>query len=423
MAYTLIKGSFHIHYPDNPLSGPEPDGDTLKFQPDHPHLLNALPRPNRAPAFNTAGITSIRFEGIDALETHFEGDAGEYHQHLALAIAARDQLLERAGFGEVRYFAHRPYKVESVEHHPVRGYILSAGLDTYGRAVAFVFTGEHSSIDGARIFLAPDMLEASLNAWMLREGHAYGTFFLGLPPELREYLRTSVQRAREAGLGVWAHVTATGAQGIQIDGLDTLQQHVLWPKLFRRLVPYFEAGHTDFAAFDAWLREDTRHRDDRLLLPTLEVGNMHDVIITEGRLLRLACAPEDVVIVPDDYVLPATVHGVQATRPAHPSGVRIVAALINPATRPERGNETVTVLNTGEADVDMRGWRIADIKGHQTLDGTLAHGDTLRIRLTGAVRLNNTRDTITLLDADGALVDQVSYEPRDLPREGRSMVF
>ena len=34
MSYTLIKGSFHIHYPANPLSGPEPDGDTLKFQPD-----------------------------------------------------------------------------------------------------------------------------------------------------------------------------------------------------------------------------------------------------------------------------------------------------------------------------------------------------------------------------------------------------
>jgi len=68
MSYTLIKGEFHIHYPANPLNGPEPDGDTLKFRPDNRELVLALPKPNQPASFNRDGITSIRFEGIDALE-------------------------------------------------------------------------------------------------------------------------------------------------------------------------------------------------------------------------------------------------------------------------------------------------------------------------------------------------------------------
>ena len=67
MSYTLIKGYFHIHYPATPLNGPEPDGDTLKFQPDDRALIIALPKPNQPASFNRDGITSIRFEGIDAL--------------------------------------------------------------------------------------------------------------------------------------------------------------------------------------------------------------------------------------------------------------------------------------------------------------------------------------------------------------------
>ena len=422
MAYTLIKGYFHIHYPDRPLSGPEPDGDTIKFQPDNRLLIERLPRPNRMPGFNQAGITSIRFEGVDALETHFEANDADYHQHLPLALAARDAMLAQTGFGAVSYFDSHPYKVQTVEHHPVRGYILSMGLDTYGRSVAFLYTGGHPSVDGSRIFLQPPMLDASLNAFLLRAGHAWGAFYLGLPPELREHLRAIVGEARAHRAGLWAHADARAAS-LRIDGLAALQGAVMWPKLFRRLVPYFQLGHTDFSAFDSWLREDARHRDDRVLLPTLEVGNLHDMIVTEGDTIRLAFAPEDVVMVPDDYVLPVSAHGVQATRPTHASGVRIIAALINPADESERNHETVTLLNTHNREVDLAGWRIADAKGEQPISGILARGETLRVWLGNAVKLNNTRDTITIVDAKSRLVDQVAYEPKDLPDPGHSLTF
>lgn len=421
MAYTLIKGSFHIHYPATPLNGPEPDGDTIKFQPRNRELITNLPRPNQAASFNQAGITSIRFEGIDALETHFSVEGEEFHQKLDLALAARDALLERMGFGAVQYFAQAPFKVESVQHHPVEGYILSNGLDTYGRTIAFVFAGEHSAIDGSLIFVTPAMLDQSLNAYMLQTGQAYAAFYLTLPAQLREHLRGTASAARAAGVGLWAQATATPGQAAVIDGLDALQQAVIWPKLFRRLVPYLQQGHGDFAALDAWLRADPLNRDDRLLLPNLELGNMHDLIVEDGQSIRLAYAPEDVVIVPDDYVLP------QPEAPLPPARVgagdiRILAALVN-VIGTERGHETVTLLNTTPAAIDMSGWFLADGSGRQALSGTLGSGETLRVALAGAVRLSNTRDTITVLDAQDRIVDQVSYQARDLPPEGHSKVF
>jgi endonuclease YncB( thermonuclease family) len=421
MSYTLIKGSFHIHYPASPLNGPEPDGDTLKFQPDDRALIAALPKPNRPASFNRDGITSIRFEGIDALETHFDVGGDEYHQNLELALVARDALLAHAGFGAVTFFATRPFKVETVRNHPVRGYILSNGLDTYGRTIAFAFAGDHAAVDGTRVFVTPQMLDESLNLFMLREGHAYAAFYLTLPAELRAHLREVATAARRASRGLWPQATATTDQAARIGGLAQLQQLVLWPKLFRRLAPYFQEGYADFAALDAWLRQDPRNRDDRLLLPNLELGNMHDLIVEDGDRVRLAYAPEDVVIVPDDFVLDPPVVQPPPTR-AGRGDIRIVAALVDPAGT-ERGNETVTLLNTLAAEIDLGGWKLADGQGRQALAGRLGAGEALRVRLGNGVQLSNVRDTITVLDGQDQIVDQVVYEARQLPEEGRTKLF
>ena len=421
MSYTLIKGSFHVHYPASPLNGPEPDGDTLKFQPDNRELISALPKPNQPASFNRNGITSIRFEGIDALETHFDVGGDEYHQNLELALVARDALLAQAGFGAVTFFAAHPFKVETVQNHPVRGYILSNGLDTYGRTIALAFTGEHAAVDGTKLFVTPQMLDESLNLFMLREGHAYAAFYLTLPPELRMHLREIAVDARSARRGLWLQATATTEQAARIDGLAELQRLVLWPKLFRRLAPYFQEGHIEFAALDAWLRQDPRNRDDRLLLPTLELGNMHDLIVEDGDRVRLAYAPEDIVIVPDDYVIEPPVVQPPPTR-AGRGDIRIVAALIDPIGN-ERGHETVTLLNTTAAEIDLSGWNLADAQSRQALAGRLAAGDALRVQLGNGVQLSNVRDTITVLDGQDDIVDQVSYEARQLPAEGRTKLF
>ena len=92
MTYMVLRGEFVIRYPDLPRQGPEPDGDTVKFRPDSPALVEALPRPSGTPPDLSARGISVRLEAIDALETHF----GETHQELAGANAARDELLRRA---------------------------------------------------------------------------------------------------------------------------------------------------------------------------------------------------------------------------------------------------------------------------------------------------------------------------------------
>lgn len=256
MPYTLIKGSLHIHYPATPRMGPEPDGDTLKFLPDNRQFIENLPRSNRSPKFTQSGITTLRFEGIDALETHFSIEGEEYHQQMNLALTARNRLLDQAGFGDITYFQDAPFKVETVEQHPIRGYILSNGLDTYGRTIAFVFTGDHNEQDGSHIFVTPDMLNASLNIYLLEEGHAYPAFYLTLPAELRESLVEAVTVAKAIPTGLWTSATASTTQSAVINGAADLQTLVIWPKLFRRLAAFYQDGYTNLADFDAWLREE-----------------------------------------------------------------------------------------------------------------------------------------------------------------------
>src|SRR5215211_7009464 len=109
----MLRGEFVIRYPDSPRQGPEPDGDTVKFQPDTPALVEGLPRRSGTPAdLGPRGI-SVRLEAIDALETHF----GETHQELEGATAARELLLANLGFTNVRFYQDQPNKVESADQN------------------------------------------------------------------------------------------------------------------------------------------------------------------------------------------------------------------------------------------------------------------------------------------------------------------
>src|SRR4029450_3632286 len=149
MPYTLLRGSFVIRYPDLPRQGPEPDGDTVKFLPDTPALVETLPRRSGRPAdINARGI-SVRFEAIDALETHFE----ETHQELAGANDARDAMLADLGFTNVTFFPNAPNQVESADQDSLRGHVLSNGIDANGRMIGFVYSGEPATPDGSTVFL------------------------------------------------------------------------------------------------------------------------------------------------------------------------------------------------------------------------------------------------------------------------------
>ncbi|WKN46303.1 lamin tail domain-containing protein [Tunicatimonas pelagia] len=423
MPYRLIKGEFHVHYPDLPLSGPEPDGDTIKFLPDNPSLVDALSASGRSATFNRRGMINLRFEGIDALETHF----GDSHQNLNWAEAARDELLARIGFTNIAFAERNPNKIASIDNHPQRGYVLANNLDTFGRIIAFVYVGDAEQVDGAQLFIEEAHVTRSLNYQLLEAGLAYPAFYTSLPTDLRKILAQLVRGKRPEGVGLWPEATANTQQTASFtEGLAEIEELVIWPKLFRRLVSYVGSGFTTLAQFDAWLREDPVNRDDRVLLPNGELGNMHDVIDVISPLqLRMNYEPEDLVIVPDgEIVLPPPA----PVKPSIGKSIRIVAALVNPLGK-ETGQERVTLLNVSPHDQDIKEWTIADSVGKsapltELLDSdVIAAGNVVQITLDSRVRLNNTGDTITLFDNNGSMVDQVSYTRKEGQAEGVTLVF
>lgn len=422
MPYKLIKGKFHIHYSDIPRQGPEPDGDTLKFEPDTPAFVDTIHRPGGiGPAFNGRGFINLRFEGIDALETHF----AQSHQNEEFANAARDFVLDKAGFQTVDFFSDLPNKVEAAAPHPTEGYIFAKTLDGHGRIVAFVFAGPPPLVDGSDVFVTPDMIASSINAQILEAGLVYPTFYTTLPADLRNSLKQKTVAARAAGSGLWP--SAVGAKGAAADIPDfqTLQTLVLWPKLFRRLVRFFAGGRVNLAEFPCWLREDPVDRDDAIMLPNSEIGNMHDLFKISGQTVEMKLLTEDIVILPDEMSIPvAPCSGV--VDPGPDPEVKIVGALVNPIGRQEVGHERVTLMNIGATDTSIEGWRITDRQspqGGDVLSGALASGDVLQHTLSGRVRLGNFGDTITLYDEDGDAVDQVSYDEAQGQVEGRTILF
>jgi hypothetical protein len=298
MSYTLLRGQFVIRYPDVPRQGPEPDGDTVKFLPDTPALVEVLPRRSgRPPDISARGI-SARLEAIDALETHF----GETHQEPAGANTARDELLRLLGFTNVVFFPDLPNRVQSADQDAVRGHVLSNGIDANGRMIAFAYPGDPESPDGSSVFVDEALVDRSVNAILLATGHAYPAFYGTLPATLRTHLAEMSRAARAAHppAGLWPRSIADPDGAATVADLAALEQLVTWPKLFRRIVPYLAAGFTDFDGFDAWLRADPVHRDDALfLLDRLEPGNIHDVVRGAGQQVQLTVWPEDFIIEPD----------------------------------------------------------------------------------------------------------------------------
>jgi endonuclease YncB( thermonuclease family) len=416
MPYTVFHGQFVIRYDDIPRQGPEPDGDTIKFKPDTPGLVEMLPRRSGTPPdINARGI-SVRLEAIDALETHFS----EMHQQLAGANEARRALLEGLGFTNIKYYDDLPNKVEEVDHSSLVGYVLSNGIDANGRMIGFVYAGNPVGADGSSIFLDNDGVDQSENAKLLGEGLVYPAFYGTLPGSLREHLAESSRAARAAKTGIWVDATGDPNGKALVPNSDALEDLVIWPKLFRRLVPYLAAGNTTLDGFDAWLRADPVHRDDSLLLlaDPVEPGNMHDIIAASGNQIQLTRWPEDVVIAPDPPA-PGTTTG---PRRYTAGDVVIVAALPDP-TGPDLGHESASFANVTSDDIDLQGWNLADRAGRrQPLSGVIGAGDFRRVTLSQGLALGNSGGSLTLTDHTGVTIDQVTYTATQV-KSGRTMIF
>ncbi len=437
--YTLIKGSF-------PIINTEPDGDTIRFRPDDPRILDELGPEGQRPAFSQQGTQiNVRFEGVDALETHFSGT----HQQLRLGREASARMLALAGFTSVTRSGNR---VTGAMPESLRGHVLANTLDSFGRVIAFGFASEHPGADGSPIFLDPPTLGQSINAALLAEGLVYPAFYTTLPVALKDNLKAQSKLVRERAIGLWPEDAPSLERGAEVPDLRAAAELVMWPKLFRRLVSYFQSGSSGLAGFDAWLRADPRNRDDYLQLPDGELGNMHDLVEVTGDIMRLRYRPEDLVILPDTFVpdpsqppMPAEPQPgappepptpAPLPTPAHPGAppaassdpLRIIAALVNPVGE-DRGLETVTIINRSAAAVTLDGWEIRDrqlqaaSRSGYPIVGTLAAGETLRVALGPPVQLGNSGDDLVLVTPAGHAVQTVTFTRSQAAGQGWTLLF
>ena len=233
MPYLIVKGTFHI-------VGKSPDGDTVSFRPlNQEHWLKLTGE--RVPRMNRHGDVTLRFEAIDALETHYRGKMWlpEYHQPTTLAIQARDLMLRSIGIApdQVVWSGNR---VKSAPDG-TEGYLATNGVDPYNRVIAFVFAGAPPTEDGdAEFRLFPEHIRESVNFKLAQEGLVYPTFYAALYPSLRQTIADACIAARTQGKGLWLHDAS--ATGVRIPDPSDLRpitgEHCIFPKLFRRLVTH-----------------------------------------------------------------------------------------------------------------------------------------------------------------------------------------
>jgi endonuclease YncB( thermonuclease family) len=226
MNFILIKGKYRIH-------GYSPDGDSVRFAPDNPKLLGRLEGYQRHQK-RISEPAQIRFEGIDAPETHFKN---QFHQPDEYAKEARDFTLKTLGFTDVKW--RRNKVLEPKED--IEGYIITNSIEKFGRPVSFVFTGSARSVeDGALFNLDAEHIKRSVNNKLLEAGLAYPTYYDTLDMKIRTVLTRAVRKARTHRKGVWKGDTTSE---LITRSLDTImEKQTMLPKLFRRLVEYFSTG-------------------------------------------------------------------------------------------------------------------------------------------------------------------------------------
>ena len=244
--------------------GKRPDGDSIRFVPARPTLLDDLYRGDRVRTSRVDGSVQLRLEGIDAPETHYGKDAQPHGD------VARDWLLEQAGFEKVVF--DRSATVQSADPATRPAAVLSKGVDPNGRPIAYVLTEDFDDLrDGAWTEVDTTLVDRTLNARSLTEGLSYLTLYTSTPAPHRERLRKIAAEARDAGKGVWA---ADETAMFQLDSQASISPPngvLILPKLFRRCTDYLKDRQDGFrGTLPDWLvsvsASGTRPEDDKVLV-------------------------------------------------------------------------------------------------------------------------------------------------------------
>lgn len=268
--------------------GKAPDGDSVRFVPDTPALLEDLSRADRIRRSREDGSVQLRLEGIDAPETGY-GPGG---QPLGAEAAAR--LLELAGFERVTR-TPGSNRVTAAEPTSRPAAVLSRLADANGRPVCFLRVGRGLPADGEWVPVDP---QRTLNDALLRDGSAYLTLYDSLAPSLRRQLRATARAARDAGQGVWA-VDATPEFVLRDQASIGPEGALILPKLYRRATDYLRTrapGQT----LPEWLRttgDPDRPEDDRVLVDGRVRTRLSELVEQRNETIAFSGDPLDLVFI------------------------------------------------------------------------------------------------------------------------------
>lgn len=318
--------------------GLKPDGDTISFKPHDPAALAALPDDEGTlgkVSFDAEanGSVSVRLQGIDALETHYQPavsvnvsavnntapkpSAGNHHQPTALARGAAHALLGLLGvtvtdadwhaWGYLRRVTVGERVVTEKFTEGVEVVVVSDTCDRNGRVLGWVFPSASTLAEGATLTedALTDLVKDSVNSELLNQGHAYPYYFFTLSNALRNRLSIFARSAVRYNRGVQA--ADTSEQGVRLPTVSALNDSaVLWPYLFRKLLrtwrmealkTWAAGGDVSPAALDRLPVDKLFTSGDPYLYNarTKDFVRLSEVVTVEGDTLRMLVPPHELV--------------------------------------------------------------------------------------------------------------------------------
>lgn len=275
--YKVIAGTFHV-------KGFQPDGDSIRFQAVNPANWDFFTWSSEDEKNNLK--KQLRVEAIDALETHYEG----YHQPRTFALAALESLLELLHITSVTYSLSLTQIVSANDGKP--GFIASATTDRFGRPVSYVFPKDAPLADGVVMDSSQLPIEKSLNFQLAREGLVYPTFYATTDRIFAEKIRAVVSRARKTKRGIWS---IDRTSDFTLWDIRTLQEDILiMPKLFRRLVGFFE-NYSEYDKLSIYMK---KQRDNLVLWDGTKKKSLADLMTFDGRRMQMKTPVEDILFSP-----------------------------------------------------------------------------------------------------------------------------
>ncbi|HRJ57237.1 MAG TPA: hypothetical protein PK152_11405 [Anaerolineales bacterium] len=275
--YKVIAGTFHV-------KGFQPDGDSIRFQANKPEHWDFFQWGSDSEK-NTKK-KQLRVEAIDAMETHYAG----YHQPRPFALAALESLLELINIKNVTYSLSVTQIVDADDGKA--GFIASADIDRFGRPVSYLFPKSVKLTDGAILDSSTLPVEKSINFQLAREGLVYPTFYTTTDRTFAEKIRAVVARARTTKRGLWS---IDRTSDFALWDVRTIQEDLLLlPKLFRRLVSFFD-NYADFGKLEEYMK---KQRDNLVLWDGTKHRSLADLMTFSGRRIQMKTPVEDILFNP-----------------------------------------------------------------------------------------------------------------------------